>query len=694
MAPRKDRDGGIGARRHRIPVCEWIQNRTGLLLCLLHVLSTVFSPQVLESYGIQPDFEKFVNKETPDAKVNNFERLQPILRELNIKFDSYHANQIITEEPGAALRLLQQIKVALDSSSSSNPFRKGSKSSTALLLTTNRLSSKEQYRDMEEKTFTKMLRYKTADPREFKMTNFLRPFEEEAIRQARVAERLNAIDALQREQTLLSKRDSLRLKMAENRAYLQDWEREGRINHAKNQAVRKERERRDLRLELAMREKERRKKGMENLEAAEQVEEGIGSFEESLRRVQDFVDSPVDEELLGRTDNRSPQEFLQSLTGKIPRGDDLRAESEHYMMKVQQKRQEDEVARKERDRRRRRVLVEQMRTQKEMENRKKEEQLNEKLIRQSVQEAKIAEDLHKVLAQKEAMRQARLRREEQYRRMRDQQYQEALVRDAEVYKTKRKEYFVKLEMERSRFEELEEEREAKRRQKHFDTCRKIVEQTVDLVCKVVEYREVAEHATVPNKQWREWMAVFIAGESLFPVEQVTEEEEGKQKVLASKTLPAEDQKQSDIIDGREYFAYLDMEDEWRLQEPVPNAEEEAQEEGKATEDGEMLPVQNQIFGEVVKDLHDTTLEVVAAPAAPADIPLPPHRLSIAGAPFAGSSRQAEKLAAEFDLTVSLSTTKSVLITAVMCKFPYSANLLFVRGHDLLMSCKVWLRALM
>jgi hypothetical protein len=41
-------------------------------------------------------------------------QLQPVLRQLNIKFDSVFANQIMTEFPGAAARLLQQLKVKLD----------------------------------------------------------------------------------------------------------------------------------------------------------------------------------------------------------------------------------------------------------------------------------------------------------------------------------------------------------------------------------------------------------------------------------------------------------------------------------------------------------------------------------------------------------------------------------------------------
>jgi hypothetical protein len=75
-------------------------------------------------------------------------------------------------------------------------------------------------------------------------------------------------------------------KLKDNKEYLTSWEQQGQQNHAKNQTDKLERERRDLRLELAMREKARRKAASENLVAVDEAFSGIDSFEESLRRLQ------------------------------------------------------------------------------------------------------------------------------------------------------------------------------------------------------------------------------------------------------------------------------------------------------------------------------------------------------------------------------------------------------------------------
>lgn len=48
------------------------------------------------------------------AKIANFNLLQPTLRNLKIKFDSKLVDGIMKEERGTALRLLYQLKMALE----------------------------------------------------------------------------------------------------------------------------------------------------------------------------------------------------------------------------------------------------------------------------------------------------------------------------------------------------------------------------------------------------------------------------------------------------------------------------------------------------------------------------------------------------------------------------------------------------
>jgi hypothetical protein len=238
--------------------------------------------RILTQYGLQTDLNSFSNKHTPDAKLGNFKRLEPVLRSLNVPFNSRIASQLMTEERGIAQKFLQQLKVTLDATKTgaTNPR------STSLLLKTNRLAQKPQFRAMQEQTFDTMLRLKTGNPKEYRMQNHLRSFEQEAVSQQRFADQNDALDRLDKEQYLSDMRTMHLSKLSENKAYLQDWERQGRINHAKNVATQKERERREQRFEVSVRDTARRAAVAESRRAAEDVAGGIGAFEDSLRRFQ------------------------------------------------------------------------------------------------------------------------------------------------------------------------------------------------------------------------------------------------------------------------------------------------------------------------------------------------------------------------------------------------------------------------
>lgn len=213
---------------------------------------------------------------------------------------------------------------------------------------------------------------------------------------------------------------------------------------------------------------------------------------------------------------------------------------------MRERREEEGLARKERDRRRRRVLVEQMRTHKDMEGRRRGQLLGEKIARQSAEEQRIAARLHVALEEKEVMRLARIRREAQYLQQRQAQYEEVLAADAKKYAIAREDYQVKtqrngdtpmcgfqplalrllrshrvvsagrcqlselcfdpcrvplvhqaaLVASRTKLEESDRMRQAAVSQKHYDACRGIADQVhvFTLCCHAVLVRRVQRHS--------------------------------------------------------------------------------------------------------------------------------------------------------------------------------------------------------
>ena len=69
--------------------------------------------QVLAKLNLQPDFDMFQQKPSPEAMINNFTRLQPTLKSLGIKFDTRRANALVREDKAAASQLLHEIRAVI-----------------------------------------------------------------------------------------------------------------------------------------------------------------------------------------------------------------------------------------------------------------------------------------------------------------------------------------------------------------------------------------------------------------------------------------------------------------------------------------------------------------------------------------------------------------------------------------------------
>lgn len=55
-----------------------------------------------------------LNRLNKEAKVTNFFQVEEVLRHIGVKFDAKLIHMIMNEERGASIRLLYQIKLALD----------------------------------------------------------------------------------------------------------------------------------------------------------------------------------------------------------------------------------------------------------------------------------------------------------------------------------------------------------------------------------------------------------------------------------------------------------------------------------------------------------------------------------------------------------------------------------------------------
>lgn len=71
-------------------------------------------------YIVNLVFEPFLSFRTTDSKLNNFTRLEPTFRTLEIPFNSITAHEVMNEKPGVATRLLYQLYIALSNKEEAN----------------------------------------------------------------------------------------------------------------------------------------------------------------------------------------------------------------------------------------------------------------------------------------------------------------------------------------------------------------------------------------------------------------------------------------------------------------------------------------------------------------------------------------------------------------------------------------------
>jgi len=190
----------------------------------------------------------------------------------------------------------------------------------------------------------------------------------------------------------LAKRQEKLARMKQNTDFKTQWEGEGLKKHATAMHVRKQREQTELRFEMTMSEKKRRSQALVIKRVKDDMINGIVEFEKTLERMGKDSKSSSN-----AAPNAAASEPVEK-HGIIFEGEMEAEEAKKVMMKdanlyvskIKSKKMEETIARKDRDQRRRKIMIEQQRVFKDIEERRRNELLLQKLLRQSVAEQELA----------------------------------------------------------------------------------------------------------------------------------------------------------------------------------------------------------------------------------------------------------------------------------------------------------------
>ncbi|XP_029999221.1 sperm flagellar protein 2 [Sphaeramia orbicularis] len=532
--------------------------------------------EVLHKYQLQNDFNMFMKKDTSVSKLNNFTRLEPTLRLLGISFDVATAQGLMDEKQGVATHILYQLYLSLE--------KKKKAEIRGTIMEIMQPAATAGLHKKEHEIYCDRLHKLVKRDAELKLQKICQHYDDKF---QQVMNRSVMAHPVQQQRPLKvqDEKKVCRQKPSElvthNQTALIQLPKPppkySLINMKKKQ------------------QQQQQQRQQRRQQQAQAFQNEIAQFETNKKKLAtSTLTSPL---------SRSPysRDFLLSGTnqsGEVTENQvkpQLQSNSE-YIQKIRQRLQEDALAREQREKRVDRFLVEQLKAHEAQEEASRDEYLVKRLTRQTQQEQRLVAQLLQIRKQKEVIVKNRLFREQQIQQRREKDFKEALEREAALARQAKLDRAEDIKKEREFCNKIAAERAQKRYEKHFKSCKNIVEQIVDLATKVGEYHQLTGNL-IPEKHMREWKELLFSGLPLYePIET-----EGQQFEFSTPLDPVELKKQ-ETLNNQDYDEYTNMVGEWVWPEEAGETQ--------------LPPTNNNILGHVVVRLRNIAQPPIVKPAKP------------------------------------------------------------------------------
>ncbi|XP_041756129.2 sperm flagellar protein 2 isoform X1 [Coregonus clupeaformis] len=530
--------------------------------------------EVLHKYQLQEDFDLFLKSNTANSKLNNFTLMEPTLQLLGVSFDLSMAQAVMREQHGAATRLLYQLFILLQ--------KKKKAGLTGTAMEAMQPAATACLHRVENDIYSERLRTVVKREADLKLQKIALKYE---IKGREIYDKSVMAHSV-KEQKQQKVQEVMRLQDIEKHRHARRKQHEimTRIQTAIIQ-IPKPPPKQTLK---ALEKQQQNRK----IQEAQKVHMEIAQFEKNRKKLSPaggFGTSSLSAQQMSSFHTEAPR----SHGSQLQRPEELARVNSEYIQKIRQRLEEDAAARQQREKRRRRVLVEQLKAHEAQEEALREEQLVERLTRQSQLERRLAVQLMQLRQQKDVLRQNRVFRERQYQEQRLRDFQEALEREAALARQASLDHAEETRKEIEVHNRIAAERAQARYRKHFDSCREMLEQIVDLATKAGEYRLLTGNL-IPGKLMREWKELLFCGKPLY--------DSGSLEELPADPTPEQfiEVEKQEILNNQDYDEYMSMTGEWTWPE-----------EGEA----KPPPSNNNILGHVV-----LRLQTIVNPPKPDTLP--------------------------------------------------------------------------
>lgn len=629
-------------------------------------------------------------------RLRNFEKLEPTLRNLNIKFDSKMVDKIMKRERGIALRLLYQLKMCLEKVYPTTDI--------AVLSKTGQFGDnqpaqkiampKEKYDRVQHAFFKQRINALNKPQKQLNMESHVRKFSEERERQAAVAQKCEQEDL---QAATMRKQEMRRIqinKLQRNAGFMEEWHQKGVEDWKKNQKRQRDRECKQLEFQLKQAQRSNAAAESKLSEARNEVTDGIEAFEQSLKQQgieprvkKDFADKALADSFAQTKSAVGPLHssvsrgsMARSLKSTVGATQTTRAGAftlESTGLKQRTKKTLTDATRKQREKRRRRLIGQQESSMKELELKQREAMVTELIKKQSNQEKELDYEVWRTNQCKEVIVKNRQLRESQYDRRRVIDTELAVEKEREMLDSMQKATQRLVQERILRNTEMQSYSASAKTKRHSELCSGLLDQIIDIADEAFNHQQRLDSKDIDPRNWHEWVQLFlndmpISG-TLDNLASLIPQEEGGDAIEAKEPQVDSSNRK---LDELELVDYLQNKGQWttdivsankpKLDEIInPPAELDAKGKAKAApkggaadvafEEGELeildAPVNNFLLGDALEQI----IMINYAERAKLKHPQTPSWLSVklclVGYPFAGKKEQAELIRKKYGLDV-------------------------------------------
>jgi CH-like domain in sperm protein len=240
--------------------------------------------ELLYKFNQQSDFHNFSDRNSRAVVLGNFTKMIDVFKGLNVKFDTQVINEIINKIEGAAIKLIYQLKMALEKTSPPVDIKLVKQGKVAEQPPVKCIRPpREQFDKMERKNIETRLQTLNKAQKEIDLENKMQKYSEFQKKTETILDKKKIEEDAIEKKKKDEKRKVMINKLQRNAGFMEDWEQKGVQEWKKNMEIKKKREQMELKFKL--KEVERVKLKADTFYSKTRIEaiSNIDEFEKTLK---------------------------------------------------------------------------------------------------------------------------------------------------------------------------------------------------------------------------------------------------------------------------------------------------------------------------------------------------------------------------------------------------------------------------